>query len=58
MNTVVSKDSDSLIAEMDKNQQEVRKMVMDSYQDMMAGKGIDYKIFFNNLEGRYKNAEV
>ena len=27
--------------------------VMDSYQDMLSGKGRDYKVFFAELESRY-----
>lgn len=44
MGTVVNEKA-SLIAEMGENQQTIRKMVMDSYQDMLAGKGRDCKIF-------------
>ena len=32
----------------------VRQKVMDSYQDMLSGKGRDYKVFFAELESRYK----
>lgn len=45
----------SLITEMEENKKVVRKMVMDSYQDMLAGKGRDYKDFFDELESRYQN---
>ena len=38
----------------EENQKEIRKMVMDSYQDMVKGKGRDYKEFFAELEDRYK----
>ena len=31
----------------------VRQKVMDSYQDMLNGKGRDYKVFFAELESRY-----
>ena len=31
----------------------VRQKVMDSYQDMLSGKGRDYKVFFVELESRY-----
>ena len=41
-------DSDSKV---DKNV--VRQKVMDSYQDMLSGKGRDYKVFFEELESRY-----
>lgn len=43
---------------MEENQREVRRMVMESYQDMLDGKGRDYKEFFSELESRYKNANV
>lgn len=32
----------------------VRQKVMESYQDMLSGKGRDYKEFFAELESRYK----
>ena len=32
----------------------VRQKVMDSYQDMLSGKGRDYKVFFAELERMYK----
>ncbi len=31
----------------------VRQKVLDSYQDMLSGKGRDYKVFFAELESRY-----
>lgn len=34
------------IRNMKKNQEDVRDMVLDSYQDMQDGKGRDYKEFF------------
>ena len=43
---------------MEENQKDVRKMVMDSYQDIEKGKGRDYKEFFAELESRYRNANV
>lgn len=36
------------IRNMKKNQEDVRDMVLDSYQDMQDGKGRDYKEFFQN----------
>lgn len=47
-----------LVAEMEENQKMVQKMVMDSYQDMLAGKGRDCKEFFDELESRYKNVKI
>ena len=38
----------------EENQKEVRKMVMDSYRDMLDGKGRDYKEFFAELKSRYR----
>lgn len=40
------------------DQQNVRNMVLDSYQDMLDGKGRDYKEFFAEMESRYKNANL
>lgn len=48
----------SFATALEENQKDVRKMVLDSYQDMLDGKGRDYKDFFVELEGRYKNADV
>lgn len=45
-------------AAMEENQEDVRKMVLDSYHDMEQGKGRDYKEFFAELESRYRNANV
>lgn len=47
-----------LVAEMEENQKMVQKMVMDSYQDMLAGKGRDCKEFFDEPESRYKNVKI
>ena len=46
------------INEMEENQKDVRKMVMDSYHDIEKGKGRDYKNFFEELESRYRNANL
>ena len=53
MNAVASERA-TLITTIEENQKEIRKMVMDSYQDMVKGKGRDYKEFFAELEDRYK----
>ena len=55
--TATVKKSD-IIDAMEENQKEIRKMVMDSYQDIEKGKGRDYKEFFAELESRYRNANV
>ena len=36
-------------------QLDIRKMVMDSYNDIQEEKGRDYKEVFKDLENRYKN---
>lgn len=36
------------------NQEDVRTLVMESYNDMLEGKGRDYKEFFDEVENRYK----
>ena len=46
------------IRNMKKNQEDVRDMVLDSYQDMQDGKGRDYKEFFSELERRYQISDV
>ena len=38
------------------NQMQVRKMVLESYQDIAAGKGRDCNEFFDELEKRYSHA--
>ena len=58
MGVVANIDVRSYISEMEENNANVRKMVLDSYQDMKDGKGRDYKEFFAELESRYKNANV
>lgn len=44
--------------EIDENQQQIRKMVMESYHDIKAGKGRDCNAFFDELEKRYMNDRV
>ena len=58
MKAAVKMDRYSVMSELENNMKEVRAMVMDSYQDMLEGKGRDYKEFFQELESRYKNANV
>lgn len=55
--TATAKKSDFIDA-IEENQKDVRKMVMDSYRDIEKKKGRDYKDFFAELEGRYRNANV
>lgn len=42
--------------ETEEYQQQIRKMVMDSYKDISAGKGRDCNEFFDELEKRYSHA--
>ncbi|MCD8248497.1 MAG: hypothetical protein LUC60_01335 [Lachnospiraceae bacterium] len=58
MEVAVKADRVNYSTVMEENQKEVRRMVMESYQDMLDGKGRDYKEFFSELESRYKNANV
>lgn len=58
MATTATVRKSDIIDEMEENQKEIRKMVMDSYHDMENGKGRDYKEFFAELESRYRNANV
>ncbi len=58
METAINMERESYAATIEENQKAVRKMVLDSYQDMLDGKGRDYKVFFSELESRYKNADV
>lgn len=44
--------------EIDENQKQIRKMVMESYRDIEAGKGRDCNEFFEELEKRYTNDRV
>lgn len=44
--------------EIDENQRQVREMVMESYQDIAAGKGRDCNEFFDELEKRYSDDRV
>lgn len=58
MEAAINMERKSFATAMEENQKDVRRMVLDSYQDMLDGKGRDYKEFFAELEGRYKNADV
>lgn len=50
---VIATEKASLVMELEENRKTVRRMIIDSYQDMLAGKGRDYKEFFNELEKKY-----
>ena len=43
------------MALLDENEKEIRRMVMDSYEDKQKGKSRDYKAFFAELESRYRD---
>lgn len=43
--------------DLEENQKFVREMVLDSRKDIEAGKGRDYREFFEELEKRYYGAK-
>ncbi len=43
---------------MQDDQQNVREMVENSYQDMLDGKGRGYTEFFAEMESRYKRVKL
>lgn len=44
--------------EINDNEKQLREMVMESYQDIAAGKGRDCSEFFEELEKRYSNEKI
>lgn len=58
MEAVINYDRATIIAAMEENQKNVRNLVLESYQDMLKGKGRDYQEFFEEVESGYKNARV
>lgn len=44
--------------EMNENQKQVREMVVESYHDIVAGKGRDCNEFFDELEKRYSDDRI
>lgn len=58
MDTAVNYEKAMILREQEENQKKVREIVLDSYQDMLDGKGKNSKDFFADLESRYKNAKV
>lgn len=58
MDAALKVDRDSVIAEIEENQKNVREMVMESYDDMQTGKGRDYREFFSEMESRYDHADI
>ena len=55
MGNAMKLDQRSVMNEIEENQRKVRGMVLESYRDMKAGKGRDYKEFFAEMESRYEN---
>lgn len=53
MDDISKVDRDSVMTEIEENQNNVREMVMESYRDMQSGKGRDYKAFFSEMKSRY-----
>lgn len=45
MDAALKSDRDSVMAEIEENQKNVREMVMESYRDMQSGKGRNYREF-------------
>ena len=41
--------------ELNENEKQIRKLVLESYKDIALGKGQDYNDFFDKLESRYRN---
>lgn len=41
--------------ELEENQRTVRQMVLDSLEDVRAGKGRDFNEFFDEVEKKYQN---
>lgn len=58
MEAAIKFDRESVMTAMEENQENVREMVMESYRDMQAGKGRNYKEFFSEMESRYDNANI
>lgn len=58
MDAALKADRDSVMAEIEENQKNVREMVMESYQDIQAGKGRNYREFFSEMESRYDHADI
>lgn len=57
MEAVVHRNRNVIASQAEADRIAVRQKVMDSYQDMLSGKGRDYKEFFADLESRYKSKQ-
>lgn len=58
MDAALKVDRDSVMAEIEENQKNVREMVMESYRDIQTGKGRNYREFFSEMESRYDHADI
>lgn len=58
METMVSLDRAAIAGSEEKKQIAIREMVLESYRDMLNGKGRNHREFFAELEERYKRAKV
>ena len=58
MEAIVSLDRAMIAGPEEENQTAVREVVMESYRDMLDGKGRDHREFFAELEERYNRAKV
>lgn len=47
-----------MISDMESAKKDIRNKVLDSYQDMLAGNGRNYKEFFAEMESRYRGAKI
>lgn len=55
MEAVAHRNSNVIALQTEAEHIAARQKVLDSYQDMLSGKGRDYKEFFADLESRYKS---
>lgn len=50
--------NEEMVSDMENAQNDIREKVLDSYQDMLAGNGRNYKEFFAEMESRYRGAKI
>lgn len=55
---VMDVENKEYISDTEANQRMIREMVRKGYQEMLDGKGRDYKEFFAELESKYRNADI
>ena len=58
MDAAVNYDRTRVVTEMEENQKIVREMVLDSYQNILDGKGRKYKDFFAEIISKAEFDEV